>query len=126
MKLRRRLDRRWRPPLVRAMTRRTVLTALGIAIGFATACSSHRDPQSTYDHAWAAFQHGDLPRADQEASAGYDHFRSLGPEWAWKFAILRARVLYERGLNDEALKLLSSQTQPVPPGELAVQKLRVE
>jgi CHAT domain-containing protein/Tfp pilus assembly protein PilF len=100
--------------------------AFVIAMGFPIACSRRGDPQGAYDRAWAAFQHGDLTRADQEAAAGYENFKSLGPEWGWKFAILRARVLSERGMNEDALKLLSSQTQTVPIGELEVQKSRVE
>lgn len=102
------------------------LAALLLAITCLPACSGHRNPQVEYDHAWAAFQHGDLARADQEATSGYHQFHSVGPEWAWRFAILRARVLYQRGLNQDALTVLSSETAAGPSGELAVQKLRFQ
>jgi len=62
--------------------------------------------------------------ATLEADKGYKNFHTAGPEWAWKFTILRARALHSRGLNDEALKLLTSESASPPPGELAVQKLR--
>ncbi|MGB8014039.1 MAG: CHAT domain-containing tetratricopeptide repeat protein [Terriglobales bacterium] len=64
--------------------------------------------------------------AASEAEKGYKDFHTAGPEWAWKFTILRARVLHLRGMDDEALKLLSSEPTPPPSGELAVQKLRWE
>jgi CHAT domain-containing protein/Tfp pilus assembly protein PilF len=102
------------------------LPVIVLVLLFFVTCSRYSDPQTTYDRAWDAFQHGDLTRADREADNGYKAFSTLSPEWTWKFAILRARVLYERGMNAEALKLLSSQPQAIPASELIVQKARVE
>ena len=62
--------------------------------------------------------------ATSEAEKGYKDFRSSGAEWAWKFTILRARVLHWRGLDGDALKLLTSEPAPPPLGETAVQRLR--
>jgi CHAT domain-containing protein len=102
-----------------------LLVAL-LAIACSSSCNRPRDPQPAYNHAWSAFQHGDLAGADKEASRGYDDFHSVSPEWAWRFRILKARVQYERGLNQDVLKILASQAEPAPSGELAIQKDRFE
>jgi CHAT domain-containing protein len=88
-------------------------------------CARPRDPQTIYNRAWDAYQHGDLVRAEQEADKGYSDTHSSSSEWAWKFVILRARILYQRGLYEATLKLLSSELPP-PSGELLVQKYRFE
>ena len=64
--------------------------------------------------------------ATVEAEKGYKEFHAISPEWAWRFAILRARVLHWRGMDDEAIKILTSEPAPPPSGELAIQKLRWE
>src|SRR5271169_6236354 len=89
-----------------------------------SACAPH-NPQATYDHAWSDFQHGDLVRAQQEAQRGYENFRS-SPEWAWKFTIFKARILYVRGMYEDVLTQLSSEPSRLPAGELSVQKRRFE
>ena len=66
---------------------------------------------------------GDTVAAALEAERGYKDFRAAGPDWAWRFTILRARALHMRGMNEEALKLLTSESVPLPSGELAVQEL---
>jgi CHAT domain-containing protein/Tfp pilus assembly protein PilF len=101
------------------------LVPLILAIACLSVCSHHRDPQAVFDHAWDAFRHGDFARADREAKKGYDDFHSSSPEWAWKFTILRARILNHEGSYEGVLKLLSSESA-APPGELAVQKYRFE
>jgi CHAT domain-containing protein len=87
---------------------------------------SHRDPQAAFDHAAGTLRKGDATAAASEAEKGYRDFRTSGAEWAWKFTILRARALRSRGLNDEALRVLTSEPTPPPSGELTVQKLRWE
>ncbi len=87
-------------------------------------CSRQRNPQAVFDHAMQTLKSGDAPAAASEAEKGYKDFHTVSPEWAWKFTTLRARTLYRRGMNDEALKVLASEPVPVPPGELTVQKLR--
>ncbi len=89
-------------------------------------CARKRDPQTAYDHAWGTYQHGELVQADKESESGYNDFRALGPDWAWKFTILRGRALYERGRYEEVLRLLSSQGASPPTGELAIRKQWLE
>lgn len=102
--------------------RPTALILLTIAIGLGCGCSRRTDPQAAFDHAWTTFQNGDLIRAEAETTRGYKQFHLVG-EWAWKFTILRARILYRKGLYGEALKTLSSESAPAPQGDLAVKRL---
>lgn len=90
-----------------------------------SACT-HHDPQVAFDHAMQTLRRGDMVAATSEAEKGYQDFHTIDPEWAWKFTVLRARVLHWRGMNDEALRLLTSEPAPPPSGELAVEKLRWE
>jgi CHAT domain-containing protein len=94
-----------------------------LAVVFFSSCSHEAGPDATFDHAWDTFQRGDLIKAQAEATAGYQRFHGWSADWAWKFAILDARVLYRRGLYDEALKLIRSEAAPSPKGELAIKKL---
>jgi tetratricopeptide (TPR) repeat protein len=67
-----------------------------------------------------------MTAAAEEAEKGYKDFHNSSPEWAWKFAILRASVLRWRGMNDEVLKLMASEPDPPSSGDLAVQRQRLE
>jgi CHAT domain-containing protein len=79
-----------------------------------------------FDHAQQAFQRGDLAGAQAEAEKGYKAFHSAGPEWAWKFRILQAKVLYWQGMSDGALSVLASESAPLPTADLVVQRKRLE
>ena len=91
-----------------------------------TACVGHQDPQAAYDHAEQTLRHGDMAAAEQEAEKGYHDFHNISVEWAWRFTILKASVLRWRGMNDDVIKLLASETQPPSSGDLAVQRERLE
>jgi CHAT domain-containing protein/uncharacterized protein HemY len=108
-----------------ARARALEFVALMLLAAALTACSRQRDPQAAFDHAWNILQHGDLVSADKEAKKGYEDFHGSSPEWAWKFTILRARILRLEGRYDEMLRLLSADPG-TPPGELEVQKLRFQ
>ena len=97
---------------------------LFVVVGL-SACS-HRDPQSAFDHAQETFQHGDLAGAQIEAEKGYNDFHSAGSEWAWKFRILQAKILYWRGLSDSSLAVLAAESAPLSSVDLLVQKKRIE
>jgi CHAT domain-containing protein/tetratricopeptide (TPR) repeat protein len=99
---------------------RAVLLAFALACLFAC---KRRDPQAAYDHAKQTLRKGDTVAAALEAEKGYKDFHAMGSEWAWKFTILKARALHLRGMNEEALSLLTSDSIPPPSGELVVQKL---
>ncbi|MGA7219227.1 MAG: CHAT domain-containing tetratricopeptide repeat protein [Candidatus Sulfotelmatobacter sp.] len=107
---------------MRSRAQHFVAVAVLVA-AFAPACTQRRDPEKVFDQAWEAYQNGDLTRAQEEAKEGYDKFHAVNPEWAWKFAILRARILHLRGLDDDALDVLNLSTGSEAPGELAIKKL---
>ncbi len=93
---------------------------------FLSSCPQPRNPQAVYDHARETLRKGDPVGAASEAEKGYNEFHALSPEWSWKFTILRARVLYAQGKNEQALTMLASGPAIAPTGESAVQKLRWE
>src|ERR1700678_299936 len=107
---------------IRARALGTLALILGLTLQLG--CSRRRDPQAAFDRAVQTLRRGDAAAAESEAEKGYTDFHTAGPEWAWKFTILKARILYRRGMNDEVLKVLASESAPLPPGELTVQKLR--
>jgi CHAT domain-containing protein len=104
-----------------------VLQIIPLILGIALlpGCSRRRDPQTAFDHARQTYRHGDMAAAAVEAERGYKEFRGTSAEWAWNFALLRAKVLFWRGMYSEALGLLSSEPAPRPTGDLAVQRLRL-
>lgn len=84
-------------------------------------CAPH-DPQSAYEHAQQTFRHGDIVEASKEAEQGHRDFQKTGTEWAWKFTILRARILYQQGQYEDVLKTIASEPTTLSSGELAVRK----
>src|ERR1700719_2458253 len=108
---------------VRTPARGLGVISLILGLALLPGCSRRGDPQAAYDHARQTLRKGDTVAAALEAERGYKDFRAAGPEWAWKFTILWARALHMRGMNEEALKLLTSESVPLPSGELAVQEL---
>jgi len=99
----------------------SILAAISLS-----ACSRHRDPQAVYDRAFQTFRHGDMAAAGDEAEKGYKKFHGVSPEWAWKFAILKGRALYGRGMSEEVLKMLASEPGTPPAGELAIREQWLE
>jgi CHAT domain-containing protein len=89
-------------------------------------CSHRRDPQAAFDHANKTYLKGDVVAAASEAQKGYEDFYAASPEWAWKFTILRANALHGAGMDEEVLRLLSSDPAPLPSGEWDVKKHRLE
>jgi len=100
--------------------------AVALSVLCFVTCSRHRDPEAAFEQARQAYRHGDIATAGDEAERGYKEFHGVSANWAWQFAILRARVLYRRGKEDEALKVLASEPGPPSSIELAVQRRRLE
>jgi len=103
-----------------------VYVSITLAVLVLTTCSRHSDPQGVYDHARQAFRKGDIASAEAEARKGYDQFHLVSAEWAWKFRILEAESLKWRGMSDQVLTLLTSESAPTPSGEMSVRKLILE
>src|SRR5277367_2491342 len=85
-------------------------SALILSLIFASllSCAKKRDPQAALTEASDTLNHGDTTAALRLAEEGYNDFHNAGPDWAWKFTILRARALYRQGLYEPALEVLSS------------------
>jgi CHAT domain-containing protein/Tfp pilus assembly protein PilF len=76
-----------------------------------------------FQHARIEFEHGEHLRASQDADAAYREYALSNPEWAWRFRVLEAEVLFSRGLSVDSLALLDA---PLPNDlaqtEIAVRK----
>ncbi len=87
----------------------------------ACALSCGRDsPQAVFDHAYQTLLHGDLKQAQDEARRECQRFQGSNPEWAWKFRTLEARAEIQRGLYEDALKLLKSAPLPSNQPDLVI------
>lgn len=82
-------------------------------------------PHLSYEHASSAFLHGELKQSQDEAERGYQQFRKSSPEWAWRFRILEARAALWRGLYEDVLKLLGSQSVPSNQPDLVIPTLTI-
>ena len=70
--------------------------------------------------------HGDLTQAQKEAERGRNRFQRSDPEWAWKFRVLEAETLLLRGMSQEALALLHTQSAAPEDRNLLVEMLAIE
>ena len=81
---------------------------------------SRDSPQAAFDHAYQTLLHGDLKQAQDEAHGECQRFQGSNPEWAWKFRTLEARAEIQRGLYEDALKLLKSTPLPSNQPDLVI------
>jgi CHAT domain-containing protein len=100
--------------------------ALGLILLVPLRDSRVFDGPGAYQQARTLFERGYLEQSQQQAAAGYRELLSTRPELARKFLLLDAESMVWRGMNPDALRLLSIQ----PPGsftpEESVQKLTLE
>jgi len=81
--------------------------------------------QAEYDHAHQLYLHGSLEKSQLEAEQGYKRYLTSDPELAARFQLLEAEAMTWRGMNQDALRLLSAQPVTVTGRnhELDVQRL---
>ncbi len=100
--------------------------ALGLILLVPLRDSRVFDGPSAYQQVRTLFERGYLEQSQQQAAAGYRELLNATPELARKFFLLDAESMVWRGMNLDALHLLSVQ----PPGsftpEETVQKLTLE
>lgn len=101
------------------------LTAL-ILIALNIACSKPNDPNAAFEHAFQTLNDGQATKAAQEAERDYAKFHTRSPEWAWKFATLRARAIYRQGIYDQVVAILDAEPGEPPTLELKVRKRWIE
>jgi CHAT domain-containing protein/Tfp pilus assembly protein PilF len=83
-------------------------------------CNRNDSPQAAFDRVYKSLLHGDLEQAQNEAHRECQRFRDSSPEWAWRFRTLEARAALQRGLYEDALKLLKSAPLPSDQAELVI------
>jgi CHAT domain-containing protein/tetratricopeptide (TPR) repeat protein len=88
-------------------------------------CNRER-PQAAFDRVYKTLLHGDLKKAQDEAHRECQRFQDSNPEWAWRFRTLEARAVLQRGLYEDALKLLQSAPLPSDQPDLAIPILTLE
>jgi CHAT domain-containing protein len=89
-------------------------------------CSrSHSTPDVAFDEANRGFVRGDLELSREQAKRGYDQYRKSHPVWAWKFALLEAKITLWQGLFDDVLKRLRSETPPSDQIGLTISRLAI-
>jgi CHAT domain-containing protein len=79
-----------------------------------------------YDHARQLFLRGYLEKSQLEAAQGYICYLGSDPGWASRFQLLEAKVMIGRGLNKEALRLLSAEPSVIRTQEDIVEKIALE
>ena len=79
-----------------------------------------------YDHAHQLFLRGDLIRTQQEAEQGYSRFLNSDPEQAGHFQLLLARTLISRGMNQSAVKVLTTGPSIIAGQEAAIESLTLQ
>jgi CHAT domain-containing protein len=67
------------------------------------------NPEILYEQAHQLFLHGDLIETQREAAEGYSRYLKSNGDLASKFLLLEARAQIWRGLNEDALRTLSSK-----------------
>jgi CHAT domain-containing protein len=89
-------------------------------------CNRSQSPQAAFDHAHQIFLHGNLKQAQDEAEQGCQRFRRSSPQWAWKFRMVEAEALLWRGMSQEALTLLHTQSALPGDRDLAIEMFAIE
>src|SRR5208282_1201384 len=105
----------------RQRTRKSeIVTGLSFLLLACVLSCSRDSPQAAFDHAYQALLHGDLKQAQDEAHRDCQRFQGSNPEWAWNFRTLEARAEIQRGLYEDALKLLKSTPLPSNQPDLVI------
>jgi CHAT domain-containing protein len=102
---------------------KSLVFALPLLLLWTFGCSRLPDPQKTFDHAQQTFARGDLGTAKREADFGFRRFSGRDEEWAWKFRVLEADILWNQGLGRDASSLLNSTLPPqLASSDLAIKQ----
>ena len=88
-------------------------------------CSRDDSPQAAFDRAYKTLLQGDLKQAQDEAHQECQRFRDSSPHWACRFRTLEARAALQRGLYEDALRLLNSAPIPSDQPDLVIPILTV-
>lgn len=100
---------------------------LVLCLGLGSCNRRQLSPGVLYQQAQRAFDRADLVEAQMEAHRGYVHFSASNPAWAWRFRLLEAEVMANRGLNPDVLSALAADLPPsLAESELGAKKLALQ
>src|SRR5262249_20653275 len=124
-----RLHYRWQRKRQRLKNKRPLLSIkravfLVLAVFALNGCRPHRRQHSVdeeFSRVQLEFEKGDLETADKDADLLAHRVSGLGDDWIWRVRLLKAEILVWRGLNDDALKLLT----PTVPESLAARNYSI-
>ncbi len=83
-------------------------------------------PAAKYDHAWRLFQRGYLALSQQEAETDREQYQSTDPAWASRFRLLEANSMLYRGMYEDALRVLGTNSDSSASDNATVEKLAIE
>src|SRR5271165_752870 len=84
------------------------------------------NPQMTFDDAQKTFQRGDLIASQDQARNQVKRLHDSDPAWASRFRILEAESMLWRGMNQEALSVLSADSGSAADRESVIHAFAVE
>jgi len=103
------------------------LLAIGIVFLFASGCRHPVSPQDMYDKIRDEARQGKLDAALQDAEAAYAQYQTKNQEWAARFRILKAHLLFSRGSYNDALTILSAELpDSLAHSDVAVQRKMIQ
>ena len=83
-------------------------------------------PQREYEQVRQLFLHGHLEASQRESEHGFQRFKDSKPGWASKFQLLEAEAMVWRGMYEEALRILATQSTTINTPEGAIERLTLE
>lgn len=114
----------WRRVIL--LGRSALAWAVGLLLLVPIADNRPESAQAAYDHARQLFLHGDLIQSQKEAEQGYRRFLNANPARAEKFLLLDAQALIFRGMNDDALRLLTAKPPILRDRDANIEGLTLE
>jgi CHAT domain-containing protein len=90
------------------LVRLNLISALAIAL-LGSSCRRSSSPDDTFAYIRDEMRRGQLDAALHDVDAAFNQYQSNGQEWAARFRVLKAHVLFLRGSYNDALTLLSNQ-----------------
>src|SRR5579863_10430220 len=103
-----------------------ILWAIGLLLLVPFADSHPGSAPAAYEHAHQLFLRGDLVQSQKEAAQGYAGFLTLNRAFAGKFQLLEAQDMIWRGMNEEALQVLSAKPSILKDQDAIIDALTLE
>ena len=84
---------------------------------------SEPTPDALYSNIYQLFVHGDLLKAQVQASNAAQEFAANNPKWSWQFRLLEANIRTQQGRSAEVLDILRDEPLPsIATTDLAIQR----